>query len=698
MSSGQPTEHADAASSAPSHQPSSKADLGMPDPVVALQQPAGNAAMARHLANPQPPASPDAKTRQGPVIGEPAGPPVTVLAASARHLQRTAGNSAFGQLLVRRRSPSPASLQRQPHPAADADAGYRDAVDNGQWTTVAQALDRLPEGEIRTRVRALTPAQATALRAVVQPGPDRVRAAVLDYLFDLAVGAGHWAEVAEHTNGFDAPGITAHLGRLTHDQRIWLYTAALGSMSGPSQARILTPIETSDRDAAWQACVRTATWARAASVLDGFADPDITSRVRALASPQATALRAVVQPGPDRVRAAVLDYLFDLAVGAGHWAEVADHINGFDAGGITAHLGRLTHDQRIWLYTAALGSMSGVSQTRILTPIETSDRDAAFQACVRTATWARGATVLEGFPDPDLNAHATALTPTQRASMLAACPPSARRARLALIGTPTNRYVVPFDRNPQSAPGERIIFRAEYDHPTPALFRLVFTCAGGAFDAAGGPVTKTIAGLESGNTYFVINTGMTTTTPTTMRLEVQLLDGTVMKTENWTFAVKGTVPTTITQAEAETDRPLPSRYSYQLGPDIGTPGHPDYEHQTILERFAAKTCNIHVADLKPAYASANGLTSDAAIVTHFFGGALLNGTFTIDANDKIYDLHGGGMPDKPVFEAALVTMKEITVDLPQTYETRPGVVLANYTVRTILRTDGTKWVRKLRAP
>jgi hypothetical protein len=502
------------------------------------------------------------------VIAESDGPPITVLAGSARYLQRTVGNVAFGQLLVRRVSSPQVPLQRQSVPATDVDTRYRDAVDHGQWSTVAQILDGLSDGEITSRVRALTPAQATALRAVVQSGPDRVRAAVLDLLFDLAVAGGRWAEVVEHLNGFNDPDIVTHLGRLSHDQLIFLYTAALGSMS-----------------------------------------------------------------------------------------------------------------------------------ERILTPIETADRDAAFQACVRTATWARGATVLDGFPDPDLTAHVTALTAAQRASMLAACPASARRARVALIGRPTSRYVVPFDRNPQSAPGERIIFRAEYDHAMPALlFQLVFTGTGGAFDAAGGPVTKTVAGLESGNTYFVIDTGMTAATPATMRLEVQLLDGTVMVTENWTFGVKTTVPTTITQIEAETDTPLPGVYHYQLGPDIGAPGHPDYQHQTILERFGPRTGNIHLADLKPAFASAHGLTNDADITAHFFGASGLNGTFTIDANDRIGDQHGGGMPDKAVFVAALVTMKEITNEIRQTYEVQPGVALGSYIIRRTLRLDGSKWVRKSRVP
>jgi hypothetical protein len=43
-------------------------------------------------------------------------------------------------------------------------------------------------------------------------------------------------------------------------------------------------------------------------------------------------------------------------------------------------------------------------------------------------------------------------------------------------------------------------------------------------------------------------------------------------------------------------------------------------------------------------------------------------------------------------------MKEIHVDLPQTYEVEPGISLGNYTIRRILKVDGTKMMRKMRAP
>jgi hypothetical protein len=145
--------------------------------------------------------------------------------------------------------------------------------------------------------------------------------------------------------------------------------------------------------------------------------------------------------------------------------------------------------------------------------------------------------------------------------------------------------------------------------------------------------------------------------------------------------------------------PLGTVYSYKLGPDRGGDGASDYEHQTILETFGQRTCNITSAELKPEFLTANpGLTTPEAITAHFFGTSSNNGTFTVNADDKMFDVHNGGMPDKSVFEAALTTMKEIHVDLPQTYEAMPGVAVGRYTVRRILKLDGTKKLKKMKNP
>jgi len=264
------------------------------------------------------------------------------------------------------------------------------------------------------------------------------------------------------------------------------------------------------------------------------------------------------------------------------------------------------------------------------------------------------------------------------------------------MDVPAATALIPFDRNPLSSPGEQILFNSTLTDPTPNNFQLVYTGVGGNFDTRTGLATKTIPGLRSGNLPFFIDQNWNGTTPVTVQLQVQRTsNNAVVNTYNWTFGRKTNIPTTITQQEPETERPLPSTYSYKIGPDlIPTPGD-DYLHQTILETFGQRTCNIVLADLSPAFRSANsGITTPEQITAHFFGTSSNNGTFTVSAGDMIYDQHGGGMPDISVFQAALTTMKEIYVELPQTYEVQPGVALGQYTIRRILKIDGSKMLKK----
>jgi outer membrane protein OmpA-like peptidoglycan-associated protein len=267
-----------------------------------------------------------------------------------------------------------------------------------------------------------------------------------------------------------------------------------------------------------------------------------------------------------------------------------------------------------------------------------------------------------------------------------------------IVQLPTADYIVPFDRNPLSAPGERIIFNARLGHAQPADFQLVYAGVGGGFETAGGADTKTIPGLTSGNLFFFINSTWDGTSPVTVQLQVQrIADKTIFHTFNWTFNQKPYFPTTMTQQQGEGERPLPSTYGYKIGPDRNADAVDDYVHQTILERFEQRSCNITLAELKPDFKTAHpGITGPEQITAHFFGTSSNNGTFTVSAGDMIFDQHGGGMPDLAVFEAALITMKEIFVDLPQIYEAEPGVVLGRYLIRRILKTDRTKKLRKMK--
>lgn len=263
---------------------------------------------------------------------------------------------------------------------------------------------------------------------------------------------------------------------------------------------------------------------------------------------------------------------------------------------------------------------------------------------------------------------------------------------------PAQVYLVPFDRHPIAAPGEKIIFNSVFSDSDPNAYQLVYTASGGGFGAAGGPQTKTIAGLQSGNLYFFIDKAWTGKAATAVKLEVQKVkDKSVVSTHDWTFAKKAYYPTEVTQVEAETERTLPSNYTYKVGPDRNKDGKDDYVGHTVLERFDANQGNIAVNELKPAYAKANGLTSQDQVTAHFFGNdSGSNGTFTVFPGDKYADQHGGGMPDKSTFESALIKMKEVHVDLPQYYEAEPGKTLGKYTIRRILKPDGAKKLSKFK--
>jgi hypothetical protein len=268
------------------------------------------------------------------------------------------------------------------------------------------------------------------------------------------------------------------------------------------------------------------------------------------------------------------------------------------------------------------------------------------------------------------------------------------------LSLPVPGDIIPFDRAPKSRAGEQVIFNSEFTHATPSDFQLVYTSAGGKFDDAAGSASKSIAGLTSGNVNFFIDAAWNGTDAVTVKLEVKrVADSSVVLTYDWTFGKKGTTPTTITQENPETERPLGSTYTYKLGPDLGGDSRDDYIGQTIIEKFGQRSCNIAIADLKPDWLTAHpAIKTDADVTAHFFGSSSSNGTFTVSTGDKIFDGHTGGMPDKAVFEAALTTMKEINVDLPQTYEVEPNIALGKFTIRRILKTDGSKVLRKMKVP
>jgi len=258
---------------------------------------------------------------------------------------------------------------------------------------------------------------------------------------------------------------------------------------------------------------------------------------------------------------------------------------------------------------------------------------------------------------------------------------------------PVEKYVIPFDRNPKSSPGEQIIFGATYEHPSPTSYKLVYTSVGGHFDSQGsGTTTKTFPGISQRNINWFVDAKWDGKTAVTMKLELQKTDGTMVATTNWTFSQKAYQPATIAQQETEGERDNPAVYTYKLGPSRGTGDA--YIGFTILEKFAGPyTTNLKLADIKPAYARSNGLSTDDDIAKHFFPGTGDNGTFTVSAGDKIADQHGG-MSGADQAKAELVAPKQIEKVLTQSYESDPGTVLGTYTITRVMKTDGSKKITK----
>jgi hypothetical protein len=260
--------------------------------------------------------------------------------------------------------------------------------------------------------------------------------------------------------------------------------------------------------------------------------------------------------------------------------------------------------------------------------------------------------------------------------------------------------LIPFDAAPLSAPGERIIFNLTWTPSAGVEYHeITITASDGKF-AAGGVKTKTIKGLATDNLDFLIPAGWAGTSAITVKAEVKPRgSATVLTSKTWTFNKKARFPTTMTQKEGEGEVALGTAYEYSIGPAVAGKTAPYYEHQTILETFPGGTCNITPAELTDAFKAANpGLTDSVKINTHFFGGSGSNGTFTVSNTDKIWDQHSGILSTKADIEPHLKAWKEIHNDLFQIYEAEPGKTLGKYTIRRIIKADGTLALRKFKTP
>ena len=197
--------------------------------------------------------------------------------------------------------------------------------------------------------------------------------------FIEAVRLGQWEKAAITINGFNDSDIARHVGQLNHDQLIWLYTAALGAMSGVSQTRVLTPITDLDRDAAWQACIRTARWDKAGVVAAGFSVADIVARVAALPEANLLPLHGALAPDNHQVRAAILDRRYRAALAVSNWSEVLWNLAGFNDDDIISRLRVLTMDQMLALRAAAASDARMMRLTQVGTTDVTNTTDTGNQ-------------------------------------------------------------------------------------------------------------------------------------------------------------------------------------------------------------------------------------------------------------------------------------------------------------------------------
>ncbi len=261
-----------------------------------------------------------------------------------------------------------------------------------------------------------------------------------------------------------------------------------------------------------------------------------------------------------------------------------------------------------------------------------------------------------------------------------------------MTNAPTTALLVPIDTAPLAAPGEQIIISAEFHDPSPANYRLEYSTTGGHFNSATGTATLTVAGLVSYNVGFFVPAAWDGKTALSATLKVvKISDSSTAFTQTWTFGLKKTYPTSITQKQGTGEVALPGDYDYDIGPALRTGHKPFYQHMTVLEMFGQGTANVAPADIKPKYRTDNALNSAAAIVAHFnLGGSGGNGTFTIDSSDQIHDEHSGHY-NLSELVANLVAPKQIEVALPQTYEAKPGTALGRYMITRVLKSDGTTW-------
>jgi hypothetical protein len=121
--------------------------------------------------------------------------------------------------------------------------------------------------------------------------------------------------------------------------------ATIVQRAPPVAAPPNTPTPREDLDKAYENARTSNDWAKAAVLLNGFSDPDITTRVAALSPEDGEKLRLGTPDWAFRVRTPLLDKAYEAAKVLNAWGKAADLLNAFNDPDLNARLQRLTKEQ-----------------------------------------------------------------------------------------------------------------------------------------------------------------------------------------------------------------------------------------------------------------------------------------------------------------------------------------------------------------
>ncbi len=221
--------------------------------------------------------------------------------------------------------------------------------------------------------------------------------------------------------------------------------------------------------------------------------------------------------------------------------------------------------------------------------------------------------------------------------------------------------------------------------PGAGPYQIDFSITGDAeLDSSGsGTTSKSIPSLNTGNVFIFVKNTWNTTSAITVTATVK--DNAPAVTAPDTGSVKDT-DKTYTWNLVKRTNPCPTslkriagpgatwtpvagaQYTYQAMPDIPPAGRPDYQGQTILERFGTVTAlGFTMSDLTDAWKTANPTQNTPDKVARFLWNAGGNSSFVFDSQDLIADGHGGFGDISPFKPTAFADADGVGYRLPQEY-------------------------------